>query len=285
MQVLVKEASLKRRIAYLKSKGNTIGFVPTMGALHKGHLSLIEKSKSKCDITICSIFVNPTQFNNKEDLVKYPRTLEEDRLKLKNAGTDILFAPTESVVYPENVNLNVDLNLEGLDNKWEGEFRPGHFKGVVQVVKRLLDIVQPDCLFMGQKDFQQFTIIQMMLEKLHINTKLIVVPIYRENDGLAMSSRNVRLSKDNRKKSAILYKSLKFAKENFGKIPVKAIEAKAIEMIKNSGLKPEYFKLVDAKKLDPVGKNKKNGVIAIVAAWAGDVRLIDNIIIGGLSDN
>ena len=279
MQIFVNEQPLKRRIAYLKSKGNTIGFVPTMGALHKGHISLIEKSKSESDITVCSIFVNPTQFNNKEDLLKYPKTIEEDKRKLLEVGNDILFIPSEKVIYPPEINLDVDIDLEGLENKWEGEFRPGHFNGVVQVVKRLLVIVKPDYLYMGQKDFQQFTIIKMMLEKLKMDTKLIVVPIYREKDGLAMSSRNVRLTEEFREKSTVLYQSLLYAKENYGKETTGEIEKKALEMINGKGLKPEYFKIVNGRTLDPVSSGHENNAIAIVAAWAGDVRLIDNIII------
>ena len=144
MQTFVNEKALKNRISYLKSKGLIIGFVPTMGALHDGHISLMNNSIRNCDITVCSIFVNPTQFNNKEDLNKYPKTISSDKEKLKNAGVDILFLPSEYVVYPHDLNLDVDIDLEGMDEKWEGKFRPGHFKGVVQVVKRLLDIVLPD---------------------------------------------------------------------------------------------------------------------------------------------
>jgi pantoate--beta-alanine ligase len=175
--------------------------------------------------------------------------------------------------------MNVDIDLEGLDKKWEGEFRPGHFKGVVQVVKRLLDLVEPHYLFMGQKDFQQFTIIQMMLDKLKISTKLIVVPIFREKDGLAMSSRNVRLTKVFRNKSVVLNKMLRFAKEKFDALSISEIESIAIDTINKSGLKPEYFKIVDSKNLDHLTSSDTKTAIAIVAAWAGDVRLIDNIII------
>jgi len=280
MQVFVNEKAIKNRIEYLKAKGKTIGFVPTMGALHEGHISLVRESKKMCDITVVSIFVNPVQFDNKDDLKKYPRTIESDKIKLKKAGVDILFFPTEDVIYPPGLDTGVNLDLEGLDEKWEGAFRPGHFAGVVRVVKRLLDIVEPDCLFMGQKDFQQFTIIKMMLEKLDIPVRLIVVPIFREKDGLAMSSRNVRLSPDFRQKSTVLYKMLKYAKKHFNDKEIEQIENYALEQIKSAGLKPEYFKIVDTKTLEPV----KNGTadtdaVAIVAAWAGDVRLIDNMIL------
>ena len=279
MQTFVNEKALKNRISYLKSKGLIIGFVPTMGALHDGHISLMNNSIRNCDITVCSIFVNPTQFNNKEDLNKYPKTISSDKEKLKNAGVDILFLPSEYVVYPHDLNLDVDIDLEGMDEKWEGKFRPGHFKGVVQVVKRLLDIVLPDYLYMGQKDFQQFTIIQMMLDKLNMNAKLVVVPIYREKDGLAMSSRNVRLTKDFRKRSVVLSKMLKYAKENFKNLSLFEIETTALEIIAKNGLKPEYFKIVNGKNLDPLKSSDAKSVIAIVAAWAGAVRLIDNIVI------
>ena len=278
MQVFVNERALKNRIGYLRSKGKTIGFVPTMGALHDGHLALVKRSKEMCDVTVVSIFVNPVQFDNKDDLEKYPRTIEEDKKKLKEAGVDILFYPTEKVIYPPGLDTGVKIDLEGLDKKWEGAFRPGHFEGVVRVVKRLLDIVEPDCLFMGQKDFQQFTIIKMMLKKLNIPVRLVIVPTYREKDGLAMSSRNVRLTPDFRRKSTVLNKMLRYAKEHFKEKDIEQIENYALEQIKKAGLKPEYFKIVDTEYLDPLEDTGKDAV-AIVAAWAGNVRLIDNMIL------
>ncbi len=279
MQTFNKELTIKNRLEFLRKKGKIIGFVPTMGALHQGHLSLIELSKKMCDITVCSIFVNPTQFNNKEDLEKYPRKTSIDKALLKSLDIDILFLPDEKVVYPVGLDVEVDIDLEGLDKKWEGEFRPGHFKGVVEVVKRLLDIVQPDKLIMGQKDFQQFTIIKMMLDKLNMETELEVAPIYREKDGLAMSSRNERLTQEFRKKSIVLHESLVFAKNNFGVKSIDEIEKIALQKITNSGLKPEYFKIVDGKYLNVLQDENSDSVIAIVAAYAGEIRLIDNIII------
>lgn len=279
MQVFVNEQSIKNRISFLKSKSKTIGFVPTMGALHDGHIALMKKSIDNCDITICSIFVNPTQFNNKEDLFNYPKTIDVDLRKLKELGIDVVFCPHEKVVYPEKLDLSVEVDLEKIDEKWEGEFRPGHFKGVVQVVKRLLDIVTPDYLFMGQKDFQQFTIIQMMLNKLNIPTELVVVPIYREKDGLAMSSRNVRLTEYYRSKSPILNKSLHFAKDNYQKLSISEIEKNVLKLVEANGLKLEYFKIVNGINLEPVNLEIDKYVVAIIAAWAGDIRLIDNIII------
>lgn len=279
MQIFVNEQAIKNRISFLKSKNKSIGFVPTMGALHDGHIALMKESINQCDITICSIFVNPTQFNNKEDLIKYPNTIESDLKKLRKVGVDIVFYPTEKVIYPKNLDLSVNLDLEKMDEKWEGEFRAGHFKGVVQVVKRLLDIATPNFLFMGQKDFQQFTIIQMMLNKLKIPTKLVVVPIFREKDGLAMSSRNVRLTSDFRSKSPIIYKALNYAKDNYLKLPITEIESNVLNLLEVNGLKPEYFKIVNGIDLEVVNVDNDKYVIAIVAAWAGDIRLIDNIII------
>ncbi len=279
MQVFVKEKTLKNRISYLKTKGKTIGFVPTMGALHDGHMQLIKASKKKCDITVCSIFVNPTQFNNKEDLVKYPRTFERDKKMLKDDEVDIIFHPTADVVYPKGLDLEVNIDLEGLDTIWEGEFRPGHFKGVVQVVKRLLDLVGPDYLFMGQKDFQQFTIISMMLRKLKIPTELIIVPIHREKSGLAMSSRNVRLKKEFKTKSLVLSRMLKYTKDNYRFDEISEIRNYALGKIEEEGLKPEYFAIVNGYNLQEVKSSKEKYIIAIVAAWAGNIRLIDNVII------
>lgn len=279
MQTFIKVRTLNKRISELRKKNMSIGFVPTMGALHDGHISLIRESVANNDYTICSIFVNPTQFNNQEDLEKYPRTKEKDVEKLKDVGTDILFYPDVNEIYPNNFDKEIDFDLEGIDKIWEGEFRPGHFNGVVQVVKRLLDIVKPDNLYMGQKDFQQFTIIRKMLMKISSKVKLIIVPTMREIDGLAMSSRNVRLSNEYRKKSAVLFKALKFAKENLYIMPINLIESAAIKMIKDADLHAEYFKLVNAEDLTAIENLSDIEIVGIVAAWAGDVRLIDNMIL------
>lgn len=279
MQTFITVLTVKNRISDIRKKNVSIGFVPTMGALHEGHISLIMESVENNDYTICSIFVNPTQFNNKEDLHKYPRTKEKDIKMLKEAGTDILFYPDVKEIYPSNFDNSFELDLEGIDKLWEGEFRPGHFKGVVQVVKRLLEIVEPDNLYMGQKDFQQFTIINMMLRKINSRVKLIIVPTMREDDGLAMSSRNMRLNPEFRKKSVVLFKALHFAKENLYTMPVNMIESDAVKMIQDADLQPEYFKLVNADDLVAIDKIKDKKIVALVAAWAGDVRLIDNMIL------
>jgi pantoate--beta-alanine ligase len=277
MELFKKVSTIKKRLDYLRKSGKSIGFVPTMGALHQGHLSLIETSKKDNDHTVVSIFVNPTQFNNKSDLLKYPRTRVSDLAKLKSIETDILFYPSENEIYPANNPETEKIELDGLDNIWEGKFRPGHFAGVVQVVKRLLEIVEPHNLYMGQKDFQQFTIIRRMLSKIESKVNLKVVPTMRENDGLAMSSRNMRLSDDMREKSVIISKMLYFAKESYKKIPVDEIEKKGIEKISEAGLVPEYFRIVSIENLKSIEEYPEHGAVAIVAAWADDVRLIDNI--------
>lgn len=263
-----------------KIKGNkTIGFVPTMGALHDGHASLISKSVGKCDVTVCSIFVNPTQFNDASDLKKYPRTLQSDVRLLKKAKCDIVFAPTAEEVYPKEKNTKLKLRLGIMDKVMEGKFRPGHFKGVAQVVKRLLDIVDPDKLFMGQKDFQQFTIIATMIKQLNIETELVVCPTKREASGLAMSSRNRRLSPDIKSRSKILFETLLEARELL-KLGYSAnhISKYAMDAMSIKDFKPEYFDVVDGHTLKKV-KSAKNldYIVACTAVWAGDVRLIDNL--------
>lgn len=258
-----------------------IGYVPTMGALHDGHASLIKASVSKCEITVCSIFVNPTQFNDSSDLDKYPRTLDKDVEILKAAKCDIVFAPSVSDVYPTGTKSKLKLRLGKLDKVMEGEFRAGHFKGVAQVVKRLLDIVKPDMLFMGQKDFQQFTIIQHMINQLKIPTNLVVCPIKREPSGLAMSSRNVRLEKDIKSKADVLFKTLLEAKEllKLGYTP-KQIQSYALKAFKIPNFKAEYFRIVNGHSLLPIkNASKEDYIVACVAVWAGDVRLIDNMIL------
>lgn len=280
MKTYKSVAGLQRNLNKERTKGKTIGFVPTMGALHQGHMSLIELSVKENDITVCSVFVNPTQFNEKEDLDKYPRTLEKDGAMLKEHSCNYLFAPQPKEVYPDGDDKSIQLDISELTQYMEGPNRPGHFEGVVQVVHRLLDIVEPDQLYMGQKDFQQFSIIAYMLKTLKMKTKLRVCPIIREDDGLAMSSRNVRLKPDIRKRSSILYETLTYVKENIDKKSPKALEKKALELLSIKDFKPEYFKIVDGYTLKPIKETKAHKyVVACTAVWAGDIRLIDNMII------
>jgi len=279
MEIIKTVAAVKRNLDKERAKGKKIGFIPTMGALHDGHMSLEEKSNKENDITIVSIFVNPTQFNEKSDLEKYPRTLEADADLLDKHGCNYIFAPKTKQIYPKGENQSIALDITALTQHMEGPNRPGHFEGVVQVVHRLLEIVEPDNLYMGQKDFQQFTIIAHMLKKLKIKTKLRVCPIKREESGLAMSSRNVRLTPANKKKAAILYETLSYIKKNLTKFKVKTLEKKALEKLDIRGFKPEYFKIVDGKTLAPIEDvSAHKYIVACTAVWAKDVRLIDNMV-------
>ena len=263
-----------------KENGVSIGFVPTMGALHKGHLSLVRKAKKENDLVIVSIFVNPTQFNDKKDLEKYPRTLESDISLLLTARADVVFTPASSEIYPEGDQKGNDIDLGGLDSYMEGAFRPGHFKGVAQVVKRLLDIVTPDRLYMGQKDFQQFTIIAHMIRTLKIQTDLVVCRILREANGLAMSSRNERLTKETREKAGIIYKTLQSVKKYQNTKSVKELEDYGMKRLNIAPFIPEYFTICDGNTLKPIQNiNDTSYAVACVAVWGDGIRLIDNIIL------
>lgn len=255
----------------------TIGLVPTMGALHQGHISLVEKAKDSCDIIVVSIFVNPTQFNNSEDLEKYPQTLEEDSKLLAEAGVDYIFAPPVNEIYPDKHILS--FNAGYLDSIMEGATRPGHFSGVVQVVSKLFNIVQPNKAFFGQKDLQQLTLIKRLTSELFFNIEIIGCPIIREPNGLAMSSRNRRLSLEEKETATCLYKALLSIKDRIikGHLYGSAIdEAKAyIEGQVNTKL--EYISAVDAKYLTSISTDTTQYAICI-ACYVGEVRLIDNIV-------
>jgi len=280
IRVIEKASELSEFLNLQKRNGLSVGFIPTMGALHKGHLSLVKIAGKNTDVVVVSIFVNPTQFNDKKDLEKYPRTLEEDMKKLKSSGVDIVFSPQVNEIYPNGDNEGANINLGGLDAMMEGAFRPGHFKGVAQVVKRLLDIVNPDMLFMGQKDFQQFTIIAFMIKSLNINTKLVVCPIIREPNGLAMSSRNERLTQETRSLAGLIYKTLKSAKRQILAKSPEAISSVAMIKLNSKPFSPEYFTIVDGLNLTPVKDfSSSKYIVACVAVWADGVRLIDNIIL------
>lgn len=280
LTTLVHAKDVTDQIMALKAKGLKIGFVPTMGALHNGHLYLIKKAKKENDITVVSIFVNPTQFNDKKDLEKYPRTLEKDRLMLMSVHTDILYAPEPDDVYPEGSDNNFSIDLGGLDTVMEGAHRPGHFNGVAQVVKRLLEIVQPDNLYMGQKDFQQFTIIQYMINTLNIPTKLRVCPIVREQNGLAMSSRNVRLSAKARENAKLIHNTLKAVKHKIKSHTSSELAQYALKRLTKPPFEPEYFDIVDGNTLQPIENiDKHSYIVACTAVWIEGVRLIDNMIL------
>lgn len=279
MLLFKKVADLQKYLNLQKKEGKTVGFAPTMGALHDGHISLIEKAKSQCEIVVCSIFVNPTQFNDPKDLEKYPRTEAADIQLLINAHCDILFMPEVKEVYPKNVDLSNKFNFEQLTQVMEGRFRPGHFDGMAQVVKRLLDIVLPHRLYMGQKDFQQFSIVQNMLMQMGDDIRIVMCETIREKDGLAMSSRNVRLSPTLRKQAPFIYKALVDAKAMIDTTPPREIEAWAINELTMPNFRPEYFEIVDGRTLLPIDNYiSSDFVVACVATWLGDVRLIDNLI-------
>lgn len=271
-------SELQNALNKFREEKKIIGFVPTMGALHQGHLSLIERCKAECDITVASIFVNPTQFNQKSDYDKYPRIPEVDLKMLEEAACDLVFLPSESEIYPQEDTRIFDFG--NLDKVLEGACRPGHFNGVAQVVSRLFEIVQPNKAFFGLKDLQQVAIIRKMVEQLNLKVQICEAPIIRETDGLAMSSRNMLLNKEQRTASIAisqaLFQSQKQAKEN---IPFEEIKRVAIERINSEQeLKTEYFEIVDGRTFVPLTSNDTSKEIyACAAVWAGTVRLIDNI--------
>lgn len=281
MYLFKQSVDLQAFLADYRANNRQVGFVPTMGALHQGHLSLLQASKQTTHLTVCSIFVNPTQFNESSDLEHYPRTPGRDIELLHKAGCDALFMPEVRAVYPQDVEVPIPkVALGHLAEVMEGAQRPGHFEGVMQVVRRLLDLVQPDCLFMGQKDYQQLAIIRAMITQLDLGVELIGCPTLREPDGLAMSSRNARLSPEGRSKALAINKTLEKAKEWAMAFTPSEVQQKGLEALQNAGLVAEYFKLVYADSLEPataLGADKN--VVACVAARAGEVRLIDNRLI------
>lgn len=281
MLLFKKVESLKKYLAERQAAGKKIGYVPTMGALHEGHASLIKKAKAENDICVCSIFVNPTQFNDPKDLEKYPRTEGQDIEMLVELENDVLFYPTVAAIYPKNINIP-KFDFGQVDKVMEGKFRPGHFDGVVEVVHRLLAIVEPNGLYMGQKDFQQFTLIQHMLHQIESKTQLVVCPIIREEDGLALSSRNVRLTKENRKNAPLISRTLHQLNDWLAHgVSIQQAEEKAIQQLsKIPDFKPEYLEIVDGHSLQPIEKMTDSDYVVVCAAvGTGDIRLIDNLIL------
>ncbi|MET3503748.1 pantoate--beta-alanine ligase [Mucilaginibacter rubeus] len=254
-----------------------IGFVPTMGALHKGHLGLIELAKQQSTQVVCSIFVNPTQFNDPKDLEKYPRPITDDIRRLEEVNCDILFNPQVTEMYADNEKWHFDMG--DLEYLLEGKFRPGHYQGVTQVVNKLFNIVKPDIAFFGQKDYQQFMVISKMVEVLEMPVKLVMCPIEREPDGLAMSSRNIHLTPYDREHSLILSKALNWVKENFDINKIDTLQQQAAQMISNEpGVELEYFEIADGKTLHHATPASET-IVALVAARVGKTRLIDNVLI------
>ena len=278
MKVYKTISELKDFLSQLKIAKKSIGFVPTMGALHQGHLSLVKKAKRKNDITVVSIFVNPTQFDNKEDLEKYPKTYENDVALLESVDCDILFFPAVEEIYSKKIDAE-SFNFDGLEHQMEGKFRDGHFDGVGTIVKKLFEIVTPDNAYFGKKDFQQLQIIKKMVEKHYIPVKIKGCDIFREADGLAMSSRNTRLTKKHRETAPFIYKTLKKAKKKFGtKNATEVTKWVQKKFAKHPLLELEYFTIANEITLETVSKKEKNQKYrAFIAVFAGDIRLIDNI--------
>ena len=262
-----------------KRKNHSIGFVPTMGALHDGHISLIEKSKTDHDITLCSIFINPTQFNNVIDLQKYPITLERDIDKLEKAGCDLLFLPLTKEMYPADKE-NDHYELGMLENILEGSFRPNHFQGVCIIVDKLLKIVKPSALYLGRKDYQQCMVIKKMMADKNYDIKLNICDTVRETDGLAMSSRNMRLNEMERQKALCIIESLILIRNNIVPGELHYLKKEATDFLKKNGYKVDYTEIADAETLELQHKwDGKKKLVALVAAYLNDVRLIDNIIL------
>lgn len=280
MFITINKTDLSDFLQKQRNKGKTIGFVPTMGALHEGHISLINESKKQSDITVCSIFVNPTQFNDKADLERYPRMPEKDAAMLEKAGCDVLFLPGVTEIYPEEDKRQFDFG--NLDKVLDGAHRPGHFNGVAQVVSRLFDVVKPDKAFFGLKDYQQLLIIKSLTQLLKLSVEIVPCPVLREADGLAMSSRNMLLTNEERKAAAIIPKLLQEAKTLL-------LEGKSVPEIKNNALsqlsknplyKLDYFEVCDADTLTSITSLNEHGAsIILIACFVGKIRLIDNLVI------
>jgi pantoate--beta-alanine ligase len=277
MKIIQTVSAMKQEIRRLKKAGLKIGFVPTMGALHDGHLSLVATSKEECDETVVSIFVNPTQFNNRSDFENYPVTLEKDLAMLISVGCDLLFLPDEQDMYPEPDQRKFE--FDGLDQVMEGAFRPGHFNGVAQIVSKLFDAVEPDIAFFGQKDFQQLAIIRKMVEKYRYPVTIEGCPIVREPDGLAMSSRNLRLTPGQRKKAALLSEVLFEAASQVGKINIPDLKKTVQEKFSHDPeYRFEYFEIVDSSTLRSLENwEETDSRTACIAVFVGEIRLIDNI--------
>ena len=280
MKVLKSKKTLIDYIERQREMGKKIGFAPTMGALHEGHLSLYKAAKKENDEVISSIFVNPTQFNNPDDFQKYPKTLEKDIELLEKAGVDAVYVPNVDEMYPDGLN-SKKYDFDGLENEMEGKYRPGHFDGVGTIVEELFRQVQPHNAYFGEKDYQQLAIIKKMVEKIKLPVKIHGVPTLREEDGLAMSSRNVRLTEIQRKEATIIYETLTKVKEWFKVISLEEIKQKVTDIFRNSNFELEYFVIADEemlKEANAIDENKEYR--AFIVAYADTVRLIDNMHLG-----
>lgn len=274
---------LKHYLQTQKASGSKIGFIPTMGALHKGHISLITKAKNDKLITICSIFVNPAQFNNPQDFEKYPSTIADDICLLDNAGCDILFLPSAVEIYPNGAEMAPSFDFGYLDTIFEGAKRPGHFNGVGKVVCLLLNIVEPDALYMGSKDYQQCLVVKELCRQMGLNesVQFVACPTQREADGLAMSSRNRRLNEGQRAKAGLIYQCLvSIQAKMLLAEPFAIVQKECVELMHEKGFVPEYVCIANADTLEPLNEYDPNQkMVALIATWIGDIRLIDNLLI------
>jgi pantoate--beta-alanine ligase len=279
MIIFKKTALLRKYLSRLREKGK-IGFVPTMGALHEGHLQLVSRSLQENQSTLCSIFINPTQFNDPQDFHKYPVSIDSDLQMLENRGCDILFLPSVEEIYPHGTRDSQLYELGDLEQILEGKFRPGHFQGVCRVVDILVSIVEPDRLYLGQKDYQQCMVIRKMLDLTGRQTSLVICDTVREKDGLAMSSRNRRLSAVEREIAAGIYRTLLFARDHLKTGALTEVKEKALAMLESDGFKPDYFEFAHARTLQAMNHwNGRDPIVALAAAFLGEVRLIDNMIL------
>lgn len=278
LEVINTIAALKSLLEPIKLTQQKIALVPTMGALHKGHVSLIKKAQENADVVVCSIFVNPTQFTDPKDLEKYPRPLEHDMKMLREAGCDVVFMPSVTEMYPVPEAWHIDLGPA--EFLLEGEFRRGHYQGVTQIVKKLFDAVNPDTAFFGQKDFQQVLMIKNMVAHFKMAIQIVSCPIIREDDGLAMSSRNIHLDADDRKNALVLSKALNFVKDNFSLLSIPELLAAAKKLINSTpGVELDYFTIANGETLLPEEDKSHTDIVALVAAKVGHTRLIDNMIL------
>ncbi len=283
--IIFKSATDITRFLMQKNKEGVINaFVPTMGALHAGHVGLIAKARAENELVTCSIFINPTQFNDARDFEKYPQTIQHDIFQLEKAGCDVLFLPSVKTMYPDGLQSKIIYQLGDLENKLEGEYRPGHFQGVCQVVHRLLDIVKPAKLYLGQKDFQQCMVLKRLVEIIGLNTQVIICATRREPNGLAMSSRNMRLSKDEKKQAASIFETLVSIKENIKDTNIDLLETAAVNTLNEKGFKVDYVAIATTEDLNEVKNyDEKQPLIALVAAYLNEVRLIDNMLLNDSS--
>lgn len=280
MIVFKKAADIGQFLNKAGNKHSKTGFVPTMGALHPGHISLIETAKKAGELVICSIFVNPTQFNDAKDFENYPTTIEKDIDQLEKAGCDVLFLPSVNEMYPDGLINKEPYKLGYLETVLEGKYRPGHFQGVCQVVHRLLTIIPTTHLYLGQKDFQQCMVIKKMTELTGLHTKIIICATLRETDGLAMSSRNLRLNEESRLKAVEIFKTLSYIKTTIKPGNLVELKKDAVKRLTGAGFKTDYVEIADAATLELKDDwNGKEKLVALCAAFLGEVRLIDNMLL------